>query len=125
MRKTIRTLIVGLALLFPPFINALGGDNDYIILNCQETVEEVVHRSPIQIPLSCLLLTDSIVVTFIYDLGTMFIELENQSLGEYNQSCVNALAGPMILPISGTPGHWLIRFTLPSGVQYYGEFDII
>lgn len=85
---------------------------------------EVIHRSPVIIPITCFIDVPNLHIYFLSDLGTVSIEIENLSTGEESQFAFNALAGPMILPISGTPGHWLIRFTLSSGVQYYGEFDI-
>ena len=63
-------------------------------------------------------------VNYLYDLGSVTVEIENQTTGEYCQSVVNALAGPMPFIISGTSGHWRISFTLSSGIFYYGEFDI-
>ena len=66
----------------------------------------------------------SILVNYQIDLGSVTIEIENLTTGEYSQTLVNAIAGPMLLPISGTAGQWTITFTLPSGVVYYGEFII-
>lgn len=75
--------------------------------------------------MTCFLQENSfLVVTFLADLGTVSVEIENQTTGEYNQTTMNALAGPALFPISGTSGHWTITFTLTSGVRYCGEFDI-
>ena len=63
-------------------------------------------------------------VTFLVDLGSVVVEIENQTTGEYTQTQVNAQAGPMPFFISGTAGHWTITFSLSNGVQYYGEFDL-
>ena len=84
------------------------------------------HHAPVLIPISATYYSSlsSIVVNYLYDLGSVTVEIENQTTGEYCQSVVNALAGPMPFFISGTSGHWRITFTLPSGVSYYGEFDI-
>ena len=84
------------------------------------------HHAPALIPISATYYPSitSIVVNYLYDLGSVTVEIENQTTGEYSQSVVNALAGPMPFIISGTSGHWRISFTLSSGVCYYGEFDI-
>lgn len=57
-------------------------------------------------------------------LGTVTVEIENQTTGEYAQTLVNAMAGSTAFLISGTAGHWTIMFTLPSGARYLGAFEI-
>lgn len=61
-------------------------------------------------------------VTFLVDLGSVVVEIENQTTGEYTQTQVNAQAGPMFFPITHTTGLWSIVFTLENGIQYFGEF---
>jgi len=86
---------------------------------------EVSHRAPAQVPISCFLEDNSyLVVNFFADLGTVTVETENQTTGDNYQVKVNALAGPMILPISGISGRWRIIFILANGVKYSGEFWI-
>lgn len=95
-------------------------------------VEEVgpVHahppKAPAIVPIDCLLSASlsALVVDFHFNLGFLFVEIENLTTGEYSSSPVNALPGPMIFPISGTAGFWRILFTLSSGVRYSGEFII-
>ena len=86
---------------------------------------EVLHRAPAQVPISCFLEDDSyVVVNFFADMGTVSVEIENQTTGDNYQATVNALAGPMILPISGISGHWRIIFILADGEKYSGDFWI-
>ena len=84
------------------------------------------HHAPMLVPISAVYYSSlsSIVASYLYDLGSVTVEIENQTTGEYSQSVVNALAGPMPFIISGTSGHWRVSFTLSSSVCYYGEFDI-
>ena len=65
----------------------------------------------------------TIIVNFLANLGMVSIEIENQTTSEYCQNIEMILSGPMLFPISGTPGHWRITFTLSSGKVYYGVFD--
>lgn len=87
---------------------------------------EVSHRAPAQIPMDCVYYPSltSIATTFHYDLGSVSVRVENQTTGDNHQVQVNALAGPMILPISGISGRWRIIFILANGVKYSGEFWI-
>ena len=75
-------------------------------------------------PMSCVLhqTTSVIEVYFLNDLGSVSVEIENQTTGEYSQTQVNAQAGPMFFPITHTTGLWSIVFTLENGIQYFGEF---
>ena len=61
-------------------------------------------------------------VNFLFNLGYVSVEIENQTTGEYDQTVVNAQEGPMLFPISGTAGQWAITFTLPGGVVLNGYF---
>lgn len=95
-----------------------------ILLMNKELEEEVVHRSPEQVPIECASLSSSILVTYLSALGSVSIELENLTTGEYDQTVVNALPGSSVLPFSGTSGTWTITFTLSSGIIYYGVFFV-
>lgn len=87
---------------------------------------EVLHRAPAQIPMGCSLVDDSYLVVNIFaDLGSVSVEIEDQTTGEYNLSTINALVGSELIPISGSAGNWIISFTiLGSGVRYIGSFSI-
>ncbi len=105
-----------------------GGDDEIIVI-LEETSPDYSSppKSPSFIPIGCVYSPAliSLVATYYQDLGSTSVVIENQTTGEYNQTLVNALAGPMVLPISGTAGHWTITFTLSAGKQFFGEFDVI
>ena len=48
----------------------------------------------------------------------------SSNLGDIEVEAIDTQFLPAIVPISGGPGHYIITFTLPSGQQYQGEFDI-
>lgn len=123
MKTSFKLLCVAIAsLVFS--LPVYSGDDDIDLIIAQSgSGGDVIHRE--QIPITCTLLPETILVNYLLSLGPVSIEIENQTTGEYSQTLVNALAGPMVLPISGSAGQWTIMFTLPSGVQYYGEFDIL
>lgn len=100
------------------------GDEDVniIIVDPNDSGAEVIHRLPAQAPVLCSLVENSLEVTFLFNLGAITVEIENQTTGEYSQTVMNAVAGPMVFPISGNAGFWTITFTLSNGAVYYGEF---
>ena len=126
--KKILLLAVALLLAVPCTFIYAGDDDpvDVVIGDGGSNCGGRPHHAPALIPISATYYpsTTSIVVNYLYDLGSVTVEIENQTTGEYCQSVVNALAGPMPFIISGTSGHWRISFTLSSGIFYYGEFDI-
>ena len=125
-----RFLLFAAALLLTIPFNALRADGDEpveIIIGDGGSMEGgPTHHAPSLIPMSCYYSAalSSILVNYQFDLGATVIEIENPTTGEYSQTLVNALAGPMVLPISGTSGQWTITFTLASGTVYCGEFAI-
>lgn len=125
-----RFLLFAAALLLTIPFNALRADGDEpveIIIGDGGSMEGgPTHHAPSLIPMSCYYSAalSSILVNYQFDLGATVIEIENPTTGEYSQTLVNALAGPMVLPISGTAGQWTITFTLSSGTVYCGEFAI-
>lgn len=126
MSKIIQSMLA--ILLWMCSVSAICAESQSVTIRAagDQATGEVIHRAPVQIPIACLLEDDScLVVTFLADLGTVSVEIENLTTGEYCSSPVNALPGPMIFPISGSVGNWRISFTLPSGVRYSGEFEII
>lgn len=111
-----------IALSFPQSVKA-DGEVDIILVNPSPD-PDVVHRGPESAPITCQAYSDLILLFFYSSLGNVLIEVENLTTNEYNQTVVNAQAGPMIFPISGNSGLWSITFSLSTGARYYGEFNI-
>lgn len=121
---TVLTVFVGLGTC-PLFADG-EGDETTIVLETGSSPDSLPPRSPTIVPITCIYYPSlsTINVSFLFDLDFVSIETENLTTGEYNQSTVNAFAGPMLLCISGTAGLWRISFTLTDGVIYSGTFLI-
>ena len=52
------------------------------------------------------------------------VEGLNTYNGYYDICFINTMFLSAVIPIYGGPGHYIITFTLPSGQQYQGEFDV-
>lgn len=125
MRKTLNLIIASLLFMMLSIpANAGHGFDDIIILQDKESEGEVIHRNPTLIPIECFLVSDSIQVFFLENLGLITVEIENLTTGEYTQTVVNSATGSAIFPISGNTGSWTITFSLSDGTEYYGEFVI-
>lgn len=83
-------------------------------------------RFPVLIPISVsfqqLLL--SLELSFMYNLGEIEVEVLNSTTGSYTSIFVDTQFLYSVIPITLGSGHYIITFTLSSGQQYQGEFDI-
>lgn len=127
--KKIFLLLVVLFSCAPLMSAQTGGGDDPIIIfvgsGGNEGGASGIH-APIQIPIQAAYYSSlsTIMVNFLYDLGSVSVETENETTGEYAQTIINATQGFHPFLISGTEGHWSITFTLSNGVVYFGEFNI-
>ena len=55
---------------------------------------------------------------------TIIILYFSSNLGEIEVEVIDTQFLSAIVPVTGGPGHYIITFTLPSGQQYQGEFDV-
>ena len=84
------------------------------------------HRNPEMIPFFCSVDVDvlCLYVSFLSNIGIVDIELNNYLTGEYSLTSIDSATGGTIIPFSGSSGTWVITFTLASGEEYVGEFEI-
>ncbi len=55
---------------------------------------------------------------------TIIILYFSSNLGEIEVEAIDTQFLSAIVPVTSGPGHYIITFTLPSGQQYQGEFDV-
>lgn len=124
--KKILVMLLGALLASLALSAPARGDEDVniIIVDPHDPSAEVLHRDATQVPITCTVADSYLEVTFLSNLGSVSVEIENQTTGEYTQTSVNSAISPAIFPISGNAGFWTITFTLPDGTVYYGEFTI-
>lgn len=83
-------------------------------------------KAPAVVPISASYesILTSVILAFSYDLGEIEVEVLNTISGFFNSGFIDTQFLSAVIPISGGPGHYIITFTLLSGQQYCGEFDI-
>ena len=127
--KRILLFLVALLSCAPLMSAQSGGGDDPVIIFIGEGGSvgstPIIH-APAIIPIEAAYYPSmsTIMVNFLYPLGIVSVEIENQTTGTYAQTNVNASQGVHPFLISGTAGHWTITFTLSNGKVYFGEFDI-
>lgn len=126
--KKILLLFLSLC-LFVPSIKAQSGGDDPIGIVIGEGGNHSgapSHHAPALIPIQAAYYPSliTIFVIFLSDLGSVSVEIENETTGTYSQQVVNTSYSPQPFLITGAAGHWTITFTLANGKVYFGEFDI-
>ena len=128
MNKIRFCLIALIVALFPCLaISAPDGDpTEIIITEGGKDMGGSGYHAPALIPISAEYDSSlcSIVLEFLYDLGSVTVSLENQTTGATSQTVINALQGSQFFPISGDVGVYEITFTLSNGRVYIGTFEI-
>ena len=83
-------------------------------------------RLPVIVPISASYesIQTSVILAFSSNLGEIEIEVLNSTIGGYYSGIVDTQTLSAIIPITLGPGHYIITFTLLSGQQYRGEFDV-
>ncbi len=102
-------------------------DQTFIIISNDGSLGgDTGHHAPALIPIQAAYFSSvsTIYVNFLYDLGTVFVEIENQTTGSYSQTNINATQGVHLFVISGDDGVYEITFTLSDGHVYTGSFVI-
>ena len=132
MRNKLITILSALLLLFLLFPNsslAMTSAADTVIViepYPGSNPDPEGPRQPLSVPISASYesLLSSILLTFTSNLGEIEVEVLNTISGYYDSGFIDTQYLSAVIPISGGPGHYIILFTLPSGQQYKGEFDI-
>ena len=81
-------------------------------------------RQTTQIPITAYYAGDTVYVTFLEDLGVVDITIVEVSNGVILQTAVDSSTLSAILPLSISTGEFYIYFTLSTGVNYIGSFNL-
>ena len=83
-------------------------------------------KAPALVPISAhyMSLLSTVILTFTSNLGEIEVEITNTTSGGYVSGTIDTQYLSSMIPISMGSGHYILLFTLPSGRQYIGEFDI-
>lgn len=127
-----RKMIVLLAALFVAasstfaFSVKTNDDEIPIPLECNESeMDTIIWRGPIVPIYAAVIPAQSIIsVTFINNMGDVSIEVTNLYTGDDYYYEESSQSGGALLPFSGAPGYYFIRFRVTGGTSYYGYFTV-
>lgn len=119
------------------FINGNSANASVAIVPSQDSIividpipilfpDNNIPRLPVLVPISASYesLLSSVLLTFTSNLGEIEVEVLNTTTGGYFSDFVDTQFLYATIPITMGPGHYVLLFTLPSGRQYKGEFDV-
>lgn len=102
-------------------------DNVVIIISNNGSLGgDTGHHVPALIPIQAVYSPSiaTIFVSFLYDLGSVSVEIENLTTGAYSQAVINATQGVHPFLITGDEGAYKITFILSNGKAYIGSFEL-
>ncbi len=104
----------------------LQNSDSLIVINPFPFPNPTLPKSPSIVPITASYNQQMaiVVLDFAFDLGEIEVEVLNTVTGHSDGFVIATWLLNAIIPISGGPGHYIITFTLPSGRQYRGTFDI-
>lgn len=107
--------------------NLCGDENVVEIVFGQNTenTEHSPHRSPTFIPISGYVDTvlNMVFLNFSSPCGTVEASFCNLSTGDFLETTVNG-SGSVMIPAILPAGSWRVTFSLSTGAEYIGEFEI-
>lgn len=119
------------------FINGNSANASVAIVPSQDSIividpipilfpDNNIPRLPVLVPISASYepLLSSVLLTFTSNLGEIEVEVMNTTIGGYFSDFVDTQFLYATIPITMGQGHYILLFTLPSGRQYKGEFDV-
>lgn len=123
------SFLMAIAISMPSFAHVeekCSVDTVIVIAPLPGPIPGGIPHSPTLVPISVSYESSLSVLTimFHFNLGEVEIDVLNVTTGGYYSGIVDSQYLSSILPITMGPGHYIITFTLSSGQQYQGEFDV-
>jgi len=121
MRKIL--LILSLALLICCPMHSRGEDLKVIAVVEKQKPNTMTNRAPAKVLVECFYytFTSSVELSFLSNLGTVDVVLENQTTGEIQNYVGNSAAGRMIIPVKPDSAYRM-DITTENGHNYYAVF---
>ena len=123
---SVMAALLGAILFLSSGIRSFATDESAVIISIRlkPTNPPTAPRTiPAQISAEYDDVLNSVVASLVNAGTSVAVSIENLSTGESYNDAVSG-NGIAVLPISGTPGTWIITFTLSGGEVYVGEFNL-
>ena len=121
MRKIL--LILSLALLICCPMHSRGEDLKVIAVVEKQKPNTMTNRAPAKVQVECFYytFTSSLELSFLSNLGTVTVSLENQTTGEIHDYVGTSSTGVMIIPVVPNSAYRMDIVT-ENGMCYFAQF---
>lgn len=126
MNRIVLTIVLISICCCPLLANICNNDNDPVVVivkDEQTTGKTKTNRTPARIPIECYYYpyASNLELSFLSNLGTVNVVLENQTTGEILDYVGNSALGRMVIPVvHGTA--YRIDIRTENGRDYYALF---
>lgn len=127
MERILLTVVLASVCCWPLSGKVCGNDDDgpvvVIVKDKQTTGHTQTNRAPVKVLVECFYYpsADNLELSFLSDLGTVGVSLENQTSGEILHYVGDSSIGLMIIPVSPNTAYRM-DITTESGRGYYALF---
>lgn len=127
MERIILTVVLASVCCWP-LLGKICGNNDdgpvvVIVKDKQTTGHTQTNRVPVKVQVECFYYpsVDDLELSFLSDLGTVNVTLENQTSGEIQDYAGDSSIGLMVIPVSPNSAYRM-DITTENGRGYYALF---
>lgn len=127
MERILLTVVLASVCCWPLSGKVCGNDDDgpvvVIVKDKQTTGHTQTNRAPVKVLVECFYYpsVDNLKLSFLSDLGTVDVTLENQTSGEIQDYAGDSSIGLMVIPVSPNTAYRM-DITTKSGRGYYALF---
>lgn len=92
----------------------------------QDNIGTPIYRAPVVIPIrgQYIALSETLYLSFSYDIGVINVQVENLFTDEYTSDDIPTNSGVYAITIMSNTGQYKITITTQGGQQYFAEFQI-
>ncbi len=126
MNRIVLTIVLISICCCPLLANICNNDNGPIVVilkDKQTTGQTKTNRTPARIPIECYYYpyASNLELSFLSNLGTVDVVLENQTTGEMHDYVGNSASGRMVIPVA-PDATYRMDITTENGHNYYAVF---
>lgn len=105
---------------------SLAAEDKTIVIRPARSAETTTPNRSVSVPIEayCDSFAASMYVVFDQAFGNVTVCIENLSTGEYVEEVINAGVVFSVIALLGSSGLYHVSFVLPSGTEYFGEFEL-
>lgn len=126
MKRIITSLLLMLCIALSAHAQDRKDQNVDFQIVAQDDISVPMYRSVVSVPVYGYYTSslNALCLSFDQAFGNVTVCIENLSTGEYVEEVINAGVAFSVIALPGASGLYHVSFVLPSGAEYFGEFEL-